>query len=309
MNENALTPDTLKSVAQFGDEGRTWLDALPPLVDALCARWQIEIDTPLPLASCSFVARVRRTHGDVAVLKIPIPHREAEHEPAALRAWDGDGAVKLFELDESGAMLLEAADPGTPLGDVDDLSRIAATGGSLLRRLHRPAAEGHPFELLADVCAEWAQLARDRVRSIGLASDRAIVDEGAELLEALPLEANTHVLLHGDFHHWNVLSATREPWLVIDPKPMVGDPVFDAARFLQNHWGAVHRERGAFVRDLHVFAEHAALDVRHILLWTFAREVEDSMWELSVGNEAATVGTIEFARVLRDLLHDKGDMT
>ena len=47
------------------------------------------------------------------------------------------------------------------------------------------------------------------------------------------------VLLHGDFHPGNVLSAQREPWLAIDCKPVVGDPAYDLAQWLGNRYEAV----------------------------------------------------------------------
>jgi streptomycin 6-kinase len=307
VNENALTPETVRAAAQFGDRGRRWLDALPALVDDLSRRWSVEIQSSLPNASCSFVARVCRESGEAAVLKVPIPHREAEQEAAALCAWDGECTVTVFELDASGAMLLELADPGGPLADQGDPSEIARTGGALIRRLHRLAPEDHPFEMLGDVCREWAELARDRVRSIGLPSDRALIDEGADLLEALPGDPAGSVLLHGDFHHWNVLSATREPWLVIDAKPMVGDPVFDAARFLENHYGRVHQDPVAFARDAKLFAEAALFDFERTMQWTFARCVEDSMWELSFDDERHSREGLALARLVKELLAKTGN--
>src|SRR5437660_1452079 len=43
-------------------------------------------------------------------------------------------------------------------------------------------------------------------------------------------------LLHWDLHFENVLAAEREPWLAIDPKPLVGDPGFDVLPALGNRW-------------------------------------------------------------------------
>ena len=46
-------------------------------------------------------------------------------------------------------------------------------------------------------------------------------------------------LIHGDLHYENVLAADREPWLVIDPKPMAGDPHYELAPMLWNRWDEV----------------------------------------------------------------------
>ena len=44
-----------------------------------------------------------------------------------------------------------------------------------------------------------------------------------------------NLVLHGDLHHYNILSAEREPWLAIDPKGIVGEPEYEAAAFLRNN--------------------------------------------------------------------------
>lgn len=36
--------------------------------------------------------------------------------------------------------------------------------------------------------------------------------------------ASVGTMIHCDLHYENVLAADREPWLVIDPKPVSGDP-------------------------------------------------------------------------------------
>ena len=41
-------------------------------------------------------------------------------------------------------------------------------------------------------------------------------------------------MLHGDLHHWNILRASRQPWLAIDPKGIIGDPAFEVAAWMLN---------------------------------------------------------------------------
>jgi streptomycin 6-kinase len=293
-----------RTIAQFKDEGRAWLDALPQTVARLASAWDCEVGAPYTNTSVSFAAVVVSRSGRRAVLKVPIPHREAQHESDALRLWNGRGAVELLEFDQrSGAMLLETCEPGARLSDAaapDDVSRI---GGALLRKLHRSPDADHGFELLSDVMDEWAGLSRERVRAVGDRETVALVDEGAELLEALPREAGRMVVLHGDYHHWNVLAAEREPWLVIDPKPMVGDPVYDCAQFLGNRFGT--RGRDAFGEELSRFADAAGFDEERVLLWCFARECENSMWFRSVDDASGSDGSIAYARFLKQLLTER----
>ena len=108
------------------------------------------------------------------------------------------------------------------------------------------------------------------------------------------------MLLHGDYHHWNVLAAKRGSWLAIDAKPMVGDPVFDAAQFLGNHHGIAGPE--AFSRGADVFADAAGFDRRRMLLWVLAKTAEDAMWGLSIGRPEFAAGVLDYARFVRELV-------
>src|SRR5438094_579273 len=115
-------------------EGRAWLERLPSLVDECRAQWSLELREPFADGWCSVVFPA----GD-AVLKICFPHRESEHEAAALARWDGEGAVRLLAHDPArDALLLERCRPGTPL------SRLSAeqaldVAAALLPRLFVPA--------------------------------------------------------------------------------------------------------------------------------------------------------------------------
>ena len=295
-----------RTIAQFGDEGRAWLERLPEVVSRLEREWNIDAGPAFGKASVSYTAPAARKNGDRVVIKVPIPHEEAEHEADALRVWDGRGAVRLIELDdETGAMLLEACEPGDRLSDAVAPDEVSTIGGALLRALHRPFDDhAGPFRRLGDVMRRWAELARQRVRTIGDPADVALVDEGAELLERLPDEAAEHVLLHGDYHHWNVLESTREPWLVIDPKPMVGDPVYDCAQFLGNRYGT--RGPDHFESELARFASAAGFDDHRVLLWCFAREAENCQWYVSVADDAGANGSVRYARYLRSLIERRG---
>jgi streptomycin 6-kinase len=42
------------------------------------------------------------------------------------------------------------------------------------------------------------------------------------------------VVLHQDFHGGNVLRAAREPWLAIDPKPLLAERELDVASLLRD---------------------------------------------------------------------------
>ena len=76
------------------------------------------------------------------------------------------------------------------------------------------------------------------------------------------------LLLITDLHAGNALRAAREPWLVIDPKPFVGDPAYDATQHLFN---CQARLRSDPQRLIWSFSDHLGVNRQRVLLWTFAR--------------------------------------
>ena len=181
--------------------------------------------------SCAWVAPVAIDDGTAAVLKLGMPHMEGENEIDALRFWNGDASVRLLEADDAlGAMLLERCDPGTALRVLPEAEQDT-TIARLLRRLWRSPAASHPFRPLSAMTAHWSA---ETLAQTDRWPDRGLVVEGLRLFEELPQSATANVLLVTDLHAGNVLRAQREPWLVIDPKPFVGDPAYDATQHLLN---------------------------------------------------------------------------
>ena len=210
--------------------GDAWLDALPELIRTLASEWSLTLGAPYSAAYVSFAVPVRCGDGTDAVLKVQYPHRECEHEAEALRRWNGDGAVVLLDHDaDRHALLLERCDPGTYLATLDGAAALDVLVG-LVPRLWLPADD--PFDSLADEAATWIEHLEDRRRSGGEAVDLAEVAIGW-LRELGPSQPES-VLIHQDLHGDNVLAATREPWLVIDPKPLVGERAFSVAPIVRS---------------------------------------------------------------------------
>ena len=76
------------------------------------------------------------------------------------------------------------------------------------------------------------------------------------------------MLLATDLHAGNVLRAQRQPWLVIDPKPFVGDRAYDATQHLLNCKGRLSSAPGATIRR---FADLLEVDHERVRLWMLAR--------------------------------------
>ena len=214
--------------------------------------------------------------GDEVVLKVQTPHRESEHEAAALELWDGDGAVRLLAHDpERHALLLERCVPATPLASVGQEAALEVLV-SLLPRLWKPAAA--PFRSLAEEAAWWLVQLPRTWEEAGRQFERRLLDASLEALGELAPTQGEQVLLHQDLHGDNVLAAEREPWLVIDPKPLVGEREFAVAPIVRSvELG--HSRRDVLYR-LDRLTSELGLDRERARGWTIGQTIA---W--SVGSE------------------------
>ena len=226
-----LIPDTLKWLARH-ERGAQWLDRLPLLLDALADQWGLVPEgAAFSGGNVSYVVPVSR-EGERLVVKVQWPHDECLHEAEALRKWNGDGAVRLIEHDAARhALLLEACIPGTFLADAG-LADPLGVFIDLLPRLWKSAKE--PFRALSDEAAQWAAGLPRSWEDAGRPCEGRLIDVALEHIEALKETQGEQVLVHQDLHGHNVLAATREPWLAIDPKPLRGEREFALAPIVRS---------------------------------------------------------------------------
>ena len=247
-------------------ERRAWLDRLPDVLGKLEQEWSLSVGEPFDSeVSCSYVAPAVRADGTPAVLKLSMPHMEGYHEIQGLRFWCGEPTVRLLTADDDlGAMLLERCEPGTVLREVREHEQDEVISG-LLRRLWRKPTKPHPFRPLSALTAYWSE---ETLAQPEHWPDTGLVREGLRLFEELPRNAPTQVLLATDLHAGNVLRAEREPWLVIDPKPFVGDPSYDATQHLFNCPARLRSDPDGTIRS---FADLLGVSHERLRLWVFAR--------------------------------------
>jgi streptomycin 6-kinase len=230
-----------------------------------CAtRWGLELEEPFEYAFASLAIPA----GDV-VLKIQFPDRESEHEAEALRVWDGEGAVRLLEHDaERHALLLERARPGTSLAGVgqDEALEVVA---ELLPRLWKPA--GAPFRPVADEAAWWVSYLPERWEQAGRPFERSLLDAALEALVELPATQGELVLVHQDLHSDNVLRAEREPWLVIDPKPLLAEREFSLTAIVRGY--ELGHSRRDVLHRLDRLTSELGLDRDRARRWTLGQTI------------------------------------
>ncbi|HEX5569441.1 MAG TPA: aminoglycoside phosphotransferase family protein [Streptomyces sp.] len=311
MTSTELVPPTLPVVETVSGYpgGPAWLERLPDLVQELGERWELTLKAPFTGGSCSWVAPVRRADGTRAVLKVSWPHREAAGEAEALRLWRGRGCVRLYEHDPGRyALLLEHCVPGTGLKDVGHLpveERLLVGAGVLRELWEAPVPPDTGLDRVEEVTGAWADTTEERMarfRPPGF--DAGLVALGVRLLRELPETATRRVVVHGDLNPGNVLAAQRRPWLAIDAKPMVGDPLYDPWPLIEQIDApfALPDPRPVVAARCALVAGALGEDTARLQAWAAARRVESALWAaVELGAPDTGAAMLRQARTLADL--------
>jgi streptomycin 6-kinase len=278
-----MTNEFAQRALDKGESGAAWLESIPDLIAEFEKRWSITVGDPFNL-SYNYVAPATLSSGDQAVIKIGFPgDAEFKTEIDALRICDGDGMVRLYQADEErSVILIEKLDPGVPVSSLADDKLATRILASTLKRIPRPVPTNHRFPDMTD----WARaIKRLRQKYNGTSGPfpTHLVNKAEHLFGELIDSITEPVLVHGDLHHENVLSATREPWLAIDPKGVIAEPAFDCAAILRNLESTLIR-----VSDLAetlktriiILSEELQISSDRIRKWGTAQTVLSSIWTM-----------------------------
>ena len=225
------------------------------------------------------------------VLKMGVPNSELKSEMATLRLFNGEGACRLLDYDEEKCwMLLERLRPGVMLAtleDDDEATHIAAEGMKRIwRGLDTPSAiasgystSGSRFIQLSDWFDGLKKLRPMFNGGTGPLNER-LVDRVEQSVEDFFAENHNPVLMHGDFHHFNILSSERG-WLVIDPKGVIGPAGYEVGPFMMNPWGSLSdgiNYRLRVKRRIDILHEQLGFERERILEWSLAHAILSAWW-------------------------------
>ena len=233
------------------------LAPLAEIARQVAGEWELDLGPPFSLSRFSYAAPA----GDDAVLKVLLlDDDESDHDADALALWAGDGAVRLLRHDrERRVFLMERARPGIDIAKLpeDEATAIAVEVGL---KLWQPAAA--PFRWIGDHVPGWLDWAE---RTPGEWNE--LIPLARELYASLDVGRST--LVHGDFHHHNILDGGDRGYLAIDSKAILGEPEFDVWPFLRNPL-TYRMKLDVTERRIAAFAA-AGLDEERIRQWAVIR--------------------------------------
>jgi streptomycin 6-kinase len=270
------------------------------LLEDLAERWELELGERHGDSAAWFATRAGSRP---VVLKFAEPDERFEELVSSFMHWDGHGVVDLIDHDPRGAMLLERALPGTSLLEEPDEDRAMLVAADVLDRLWVPDPGG--VESVADEVGRWADSLPRRNRSEGSPIDHLLVDRARELLRDLAPTQREAVLLHGDLHLGNVLAAEREPWLAIDPKPLVGEREFDVTALIRDKQEELVAEADAGRKRVQhrfdLLSDRLSCDRDRLQGWSFAIMVDYALWCFELDDEECGSRQAALARILAEV--------
>ncbi|KAF0106505.1 MAG: aminoglycoside/hydroxyurea antibiotic resistance kinase [Anaerolineaceae bacterium] len=282
-----LPPVFAKNVTQAFPNGADWLADLPDLLAEAARRWDLTLGEPF-LLSYNYVCAATRPSSPLrsaqdVVLKIGVPNVELTSEIKALRVYDGQGACRLLEADAyAGMLLLERLHPGTMLATLADDDRATEIAADVMQRIQRPVPAADGFLSLRGWFDELKDLRPRFGGGTGPFPEKTVnIVEG--MLRELFAEERPQALLHGDFHHFNILLSERG-WLVIDPKGVAGAPEYEAGPLLMNPWGEMPGEAEAIRRTqrrIAILAERLGFDRQRLRAWAVCHSLLSAWWDMA----------------------------
>ncbi|MCC6501365.1 MAG: phosphotransferase [Anaerolineales bacterium] len=255
--------------------------------------------------------------GDV-VLKIGVPRGELTSEMAALRLFNGEGACRLMDCDEEkGLLLLERLQPGRMLAEVEDDEEATHIAAEVMRRVWKNVVSASLLAKRQEQVQQQAVGLQEYIRLAdwfeGLKRLRKMFEGNTGPLDVRLVErverstkdffAENHhpVLMHGDFHHYNVLSSERG-WLAIDPKGVIGPACYEVGPLMLNPWGMSPTGTSLKVRAkkrVDILHEYLGFERERILEWSLAHAILSAWW--GIEDNTGWEYSLQYAEMLAEL--------
>ncbi|PWV95831.1 streptomycin 6-kinase [Paenibacillus cellulosilyticus] len=227
------TEEIMNIVNRFG---QPFYDKVVKDMETYVEKWALTSLQLIPSYSVNLVFRCHSAQYGAAVLKISkVEFGGIEKEWQTLNHYAGRRMCRVFEADlEAGVLLEQGMLPGTPLRAVEDLDKRLDVFCSLYRDMHLPPAAADSYPTYAGWVNRITDYMSTRNDCIELYEH---MRRAQEMLAVVTATYAQSMLLHGDFHHDNILLGEDGEYRIIDPKGVIGDPVFDTPRFILNEFG------------------------------------------------------------------------
>jgi len=245
----------------YGNKGKKWLDNLAKTVKKISDKYFLSGLSEAPNLCYNYVASGIMEGEKAIILKLSLDHKSLKQEISALKAFEGFGVAKvLFAEDEM--MIQERVIPGTSL----DNENIDAACKVIERLQMAPVPNESAFPHIRD----WLE---------AIPGD---FTKACEIRDYLIKTSKQKALLHGDFHHDNILKHGDE-YIAIDPKGVIGELEYEISNFIRNPNSLYESKNENEMIDIiqtriSKFTQNLNLSEDRIRLWCYVSSVLALVW-------------------------------
>jgi streptomycin 6-kinase len=207
--------------------------------------------------------------------------------------------IKPLAIDERlNAILLPFIKLGVPLYAFADDEKQTQIAADLIMNMPVSSAKDYKFPLLTDWFRKISEFP-DENKS--LIPSKHLVD-AAHIFGELQKEEFSPCLMHGDLHHHNILQSS-DSWIVIDPKGVIGNPLYETACFLYNPSPKILRQNAEKIlgKRIEIFADILPYQPEEIAAMAYCQSVLSSVWCIE-DRQNCWQNAISFAEIFKRIL-------
>ena len=250
-------------------------------LETKAVEWNVKLDEirETPTSLIGFGVR----GGASVVLKISKQDGDESHSGEVLKAYRGNGAVRVYES-ETGAVLLERLAPGEQLVNLVKHRRDAEATEILAEVISKLA--NHEAPIGCPTVADWGRAFDRYLQSGDEQIPREVVEEAREMYHELASSQRETMLLHGDLQHYNVLFDNERGWVAIDPKGVIGELEYELNAVLRNpiELPDIFANPVMITRRLETLTTTLRLDYSRARRWSYAQSILSAIWDIEDGH-------------------------
>lgn len=283
-----------------GTTGSAWLVNLTHFIRYAEQAYNLSNIQPLPNLSFNYTTSATQSDGKTIIVKFCMPGPEADNEIDALNFMRGEGIIKLINYDRNqGILLLEECFPGKTLANVVSEREATRIAANVIINIQKSISDELKFPSTLD----WFRRLESDIKCPP-GFDSKNIEKAKRIAVELHNQAKKTVLLHGDLHHFNMLSAQRKPWLAIDPKGVVGPPEYECGAFLRNpipQIATMPNLKKIMADRIDIFAEVLGFDRQTIIGWGYSQAILAGVWCIDMKSDDWDI-FLKCAEVLHDFI-------
>ena len=287
----------------FGVDGHKWLQLLPKIINYSINKWQLKNVVTVGGLSNNYVAY---GYSDIyksnIVLKISTFGKEFQNEKSALLYFNGHGVNRLLDYDNTySILLLEKIGDGVTLSSLfpENENQAIRVATSVINQLHstkKPPKED-TYPTLSEYVTAFDIFTHHEIHN-------ELISFAQNLSSELLCQNRPNYLLHGDLHHFNIISSADGSWTSIDPHGVIGPIEYEIGAFIRNPVPDIFNQNNLqqlLTNRFNLFSELLGLDRKLLIQYSYMSTMLAIIWDIENNGDFYS-GWLDCLKIIKRLI-------